>query len=121
MIHANHVFQIAEEVTDIAALAESLTQYTWTLCTAFKLVVSPGAEPLFFLNDSFSENGAQEYAVVRNGRMLHCRYKCSKRRSKETSWHIRNCENNCNACPHMIGAIQAFGDCIIAAMRTTFS
>lgn len=32
--------------------------------------MSPGVEPLFFLNDSFSEDGAQEYAVVRNGRQI---------------------------------------------------
>ncbi len=70
MIHANRVFQIGEEVTDIASLAESLTQQTWTLCTAFKLVVSPDTPPLFFLNDSFSENSAQEYAVIRGGRQV---------------------------------------------------
>ena len=70
MIHANRVFQIVEEMTDIASLAESLTQHTWTLCTAFRLVTPPDAVPLLFLNDSFSENGAQEYAVIRNGRQV---------------------------------------------------
>ncbi len=70
MIHTKRVYQFAEEVTDIASLAESLTEQTWTLCTAFKLVTSPDAPPLFFLNDSFSEDGAQEYAVIRNGRQI---------------------------------------------------
>ncbi len=70
MIHKNRIFQIAEEVTDIGSLAESLTQQTWTLCTAFKLATSSDTPPLFFLNDSFSENGAQEYAVIRNGRQV---------------------------------------------------
>ncbi len=69
MIHKHRIFQV-KEVTDIAALSETLTQYTWTLCTAFKLVPAPDAEPLLFLNDSFSENGAQEYAVVRGGRQI---------------------------------------------------
>ena len=70
MIHKHRTFQIAEDVTRIALLAENLTQHTWTLCTAFKLVTAPDAEPLLFLNDSFSENGAQEYAVIRDGRQI---------------------------------------------------
>ncbi len=70
MIHRNRIFQIVEGVTDIGSLAESLTQHTWTLCTAFKLVTSSDTPPLFFLNDSFSENGAQEYAVIRGGRQV---------------------------------------------------
>ncbi|MFO0849937.1 MAG: hypothetical protein U0871_15485 [Gemmataceae bacterium] len=40
-------------------LAEKLTAHTWTLCTAFRLL------DYLFLNDSTSEDGAQEYAVVR--------------------------------------------------------
>jgi len=40
-------------------LAEKLTQHTWTLCTGFELA------GYLFLNDSTSEDGAQEYAVVR--------------------------------------------------------
>lgn len=70
MIHSNRTFQILEEVTSIGELAETLTQHTWTLCSAFKLTVDPSASPLIFLNDSFSENGAQEYTVVWNGRQI---------------------------------------------------
>jgi hypothetical protein len=70
MVHTERVFKFAEDVTSVARLAESLTQRTWTLCTAFRLMTAPGAEPLLFLNDSFSEDGAQEYAVVRNGRQI---------------------------------------------------
>ena len=70
MIHRNRVFQVIEEVHSIADLAESLTQHTWTLCTAFRLIVAPGAEPLLFLNDSLSEDCVQEYAVVRGGRQI---------------------------------------------------
>jgi hypothetical protein len=40
-------------------VAESLTRTTWTLCTAFELA------GYLFLNDSTSEDGAQEYAVVK--------------------------------------------------------
>ena len=70
MIHKNRTFQIVEEVTDIAYLAEILIERSWTLCTAFRLVPTPDAEPLLFLNDSFSEDSAEEYAVVRGGRQI---------------------------------------------------
>jgi hypothetical protein len=70
MIHTNRTFQLAEDLTDIAALADTLTQHTWTLCTGFRLTVDPAAPPLLFLNDSFSEDSAQEYAVIRDGRQI---------------------------------------------------
>ena len=70
MIHTNRVYQLVDDVSDIATLAETLTQHTWTRCTAFELRTSPDAAPLLFLNDSFSEDGAQEYAVVREGRQI---------------------------------------------------
>ncbi len=41
MIHKNRIFQIVEEVTDIAYLSETLIEHSWTLCTAFKLVPAP--------------------------------------------------------------------------------
>jgi hypothetical protein len=63
MIHINRHFQVSE-VLSIADLVESLTEHTWTLCTAFRL------GDILFLNDSFSEDGAQEYTVVRNGREI---------------------------------------------------
>lgn len=44
---------------DAEELATQLTQHTWTLCTAFEL------GGYLFLNDSTSENGAQEYAVLK--------------------------------------------------------
>ena len=58
MIHKNRIYQIIEEVSDVASLAEYLTEHSWTLCTAFKLVTAPDAIPLLFLNDAFSEDGA---------------------------------------------------------------
>ncbi len=39
-------------------LARDLTEQTWTLCTGFAF------QGYLFLNDSTSEDGAQEYAVV---------------------------------------------------------
>lgn len=41
-------------------LAEKLTEHTWTLCTAFQ------HRDYLYLNDSTSEDGAQEYAIVKN-------------------------------------------------------
>ncbi len=70
MIHKHRIFQIVEEVTDIAYLSETLTQHTWTLCTAFRLVPALDAASLLFLNDSFSENSAQEYAVIRDNSQI---------------------------------------------------
>ena len=39
-------------------LAQELTERTWTLCTGFQF------GSYLFLNDSTSENGAQEYAAI---------------------------------------------------------
>ena len=46
-------------VRDAEELAHKLTESTWTLCTGFQL------GEYVFLNDSTSEDGAQEYAVVK--------------------------------------------------------
>jgi nicotinamide riboside transporter PnuC len=46
-------------VDDISELAAKLTEHTWTLCTGFR------CGGWLFLNDSFSEDGAQEYSVLR--------------------------------------------------------
>ena len=51
-------------VQSVGELVENLTERTWPLCTGFSL------QEIFFLNDSFSEAGAQEYAVVRDGRQI---------------------------------------------------
>src|SRR5262249_4855835 len=47
------------EPEDAEELARLLTARTWTLCTGFEL------GGYLFLNDSTSEDGAQEYAVVK--------------------------------------------------------
>jgi hypothetical protein len=58
MFSHNRVWSIAE-ATSVATLAYDLTQTSWTLCQGFRLC------GYLFLNDSTSENGAQEFAVVR--------------------------------------------------------
>lgn len=42
-----------------------LLTHTWTLCTGFR---APNGD--LWLNDSLSEDGAQEYAVIRHGRQI---------------------------------------------------
>jgi hypothetical protein len=63
MIHAHRRFHLVE-VESVGQLVEDFKQYTWTLCTGFSF------QGLLFLNDSFSEDGAQEYAVVRGERQI---------------------------------------------------
>lgn len=63
MLHQHRRFGVIT-VQSAGELVENLTEHTWTLCTGFSL------QGLLFLNDSFSEDGAQEYAVVRDGRQI---------------------------------------------------
>jgi hypothetical protein len=58
MIHTSRRYRIVD-VASAAELAEKLTQHSWCGCNGFRL----GA--FLYLNDAFSENGAQEFAVVR--------------------------------------------------------
>ena len=58
MIHTDRVFCM-KEVSDIETLANQLFHYTWTGCTGCRL------DDYLFLNDSFSPDGAQEFAVFR--------------------------------------------------------
>lgn len=63
MIHRKRRFLVTH-VESAEELAEMLSEQTWTLCTAFE------HRGLLFLNDSFSEDGAQEYAAVRAGEQI---------------------------------------------------
>ena len=58
MMHTNRVWCVTPKGTP-EEIAELLTWTTWTLCTAVEL------SGYLFLNDSTSEDGAQEYAVVK--------------------------------------------------------
>ena len=57
MIHDYRTFRV-KRYTDVDEMAKDLTGRTMTLCTGFEF------DGLLYLNDSFSEDGAQEYAVV---------------------------------------------------------
>jgi len=64
MMHNNRRFHI-KNIETAVELAEQLTgAYAWTLCTGFEL------HGLLFLNDSFTEDSLQEYAVIRAGRQV---------------------------------------------------
>jgi hypothetical protein len=63
MLHTHRRFGVTE-IVSTDALAELITEHTWTTCSAFRL------GDLVFANDSTSADGAQEYAVVRNGRQI---------------------------------------------------
>jgi hypothetical protein len=58
MLFPRRVFQVAV-IPTAEELAQKLTEMTWVLCQAFEL------DGLLFVNDSTSEDGAQEYAVFR--------------------------------------------------------
>ena len=58
MIHTNRVFGV-KTILDIKTLANEMYHYTWTGCTGYRL------SEYLFLNDSFSPDGAQEFAVYR--------------------------------------------------------
>jgi hypothetical protein len=58
MIHTDRVFGITE-VPDVKTLANQLFHYTCTRCSGYQL------GEYLFLNDSFSEDSKQEFAVFR--------------------------------------------------------
>lgn len=66
MFNRNRTWSInnASEMTP-ELLAEHLTQHSWTLCTAFQ------RDRILYLNDSLSEDGAGEWAMVRVNRLGH--------------------------------------------------
>jgi len=58
MLHANRRFCVTSE-DDAKELAHKLTARTWTLCTGFRHA------RYLLLNDSFSPDGAQEFAAFK--------------------------------------------------------
>lgn len=58
MIHTRRRYSISDAAS-AEELARDLAEMSWTLCTGFRL------GPWLLLNDAFSEDGAQEYAVIR--------------------------------------------------------
>ncbi|MEZ6128983.1 MAG: hypothetical protein R3C59_09890 [Planctomycetaceae bacterium] len=60
MLHNNRIWCVAE-VASAEELAEKLTKSTWCCCQAFQIAGHPR---YLWLNDSTSEDGAQEFAVL---------------------------------------------------------
>lgn len=58
MLHDNRVWCVSR-VEDAEELAQKLTEITWCCCAGFSL------NGYWFLNDATSEDGGQEYAVVK--------------------------------------------------------
>ena len=63
MIHHHRKFGVTV-FDSLDQLTQELTDRTWTLCTCFAY------QGLLLANDSFSEDGAQEYAVYKDGRQI---------------------------------------------------
>ena len=63
MIHHHRTFSVVV-VDSLDELVQKLIDRTWTLCTCFAY------HELLLANDSFSEDGAQEYAVYKDGRQI---------------------------------------------------
>ena len=63
MLHHHRRFAVTV-VPSIGELTEKLTEHTWTLCTCFEY------QGLLLANDSFLEDGAQEYAVYKEARQV---------------------------------------------------
>src|SRR5262249_33640923 len=63
MLHHHRRFAVTV-VASIEELTEKRTHHTWTLCTCFAY------HGLLLANDSFSADGAQEYAAYREGRQI---------------------------------------------------
>ena len=63
MLHHHRRFAVTV-VASIGELTEKLTEHTWTLCTCFEY------QGLLLANDSFSGDGAQEYAVYKEARQI---------------------------------------------------
>ena len=63
MIYPKRRFNI-KKCSDVETFATEVTRCTWTLCTGFEL------HGYLFLNDSISEDGGHEYAVIKDGRQV---------------------------------------------------
>ena len=60
MIHKLRNYNV-KEYFDLDVLVKDLTERSWCLCCGFRW------RSLTLLNDAFSEDGAQEFAVLRDG------------------------------------------------------
>lgn len=58
MLHKHRIWHV-QDIADPNKLAELLTRHTWTCCTGFRY------SGYLYLNDSCSEDSAQEYAIIK--------------------------------------------------------
>lgn len=63
MIHKTRPYRIAD-VPDLPTMAKMLYRNSWCLCNGFQ------CGDLVMVNDAFSEDGAQEFVAVKNGREI---------------------------------------------------
>jgi hypothetical protein len=63
MLHSHRRFAVTIGAS-LEELTKKLTEHTWPLCTCFAY------QRFLLANDSFSEDGAQEYAVYREDRQI---------------------------------------------------
>lgn len=66
MMHKRRLWTVAY-VSTIRDLAEKLTEHSWCLCQGFQI------GGYAFLNDATSEDGAQEFGVVKTDQLLFTR------------------------------------------------
>jgi len=59
MIHPNRDFAVSDMSDDLESLAHNMSQITWCLCSSWKV------DDFLLLNDSFSEDGASEFAICK--------------------------------------------------------
>lgn len=60
MLHLHRRWAVID-CDSAAALAKAVTAHTWTRCTAFRVT----GTAYVFVNDAFTEDGAQEYGVLK--------------------------------------------------------
>jgi len=91
MIHYQRKYQVKKYLT-VDDLTEALIERTWTVSSGFEL------EGLLFFNDAFSEDGAQEYAVYRDGQQIESITFswCNYQRAKEIILELVKGEVDCS-------------------------
>jgi virulence-associated protein VapD len=63
MLHKNRIWNVVDVTPE--ELEDKLVNYSWTLCTGFRL-----PDGTLWLNDSTGEDSAQEYAVIKDNIQL---------------------------------------------------
>ena len=83
MMHKRRLWSVYY-VPTIRDLAEKLTEYSWCLCNGFQI------GSYVFLNDATSEDGAQEFGVVRTDQPLFAR---TNRKNSERVYTVNQIES----------------------------